>query len=119
GGWGVGAGGRCREGAAGAGSIVDWLCRRVGPAGSVLATDLDPRFLAGRQQPNLEVRQHNILTDPLPEAEFDLVHARNLLLHLAEPQQALRRMVAALKPGGWLLAEEGDFVTFVPDPAVG
>jgi SAM-dependent methyltransferase len=116
---GVGAGWRCLEVGAGAGSIADWLCQRVGPAGSVLATDIDPRFLEARQQPNLEVRQHNILTDPLPEAAFDLIHARNLLLHLAEPQQALRRMVAALKPGGWLLAEEPDFATFVPDPAVG
>jgi SAM-dependent methyltransferase len=116
---GVGAGWRCLEVAAGAGSIAAWLCRRVGSSGSVLATDLDPRFLDELQQPNLEVRQHNILTDPLPEAAFDLVHARFLLLHLAEPQQALRRMVSALKPGGWLLAEEADFATFVPDPAVG
>lgn len=116
---GVSAGWRCLEVAAGAGSIAAWLCQRVGPSGSVLATDLDPRYLEGLQQPNLEVRQHNILTDPLPESAFDLVHVRNLLLHLAEPQQALRRLVAALKPGGWLLVEEGDFVTFVPDPAVG
>jgi SAM-dependent methyltransferase len=79
---GVGEGWRCLEVAAGAGSLADWLCRRVGPSGYVLATDLDPRLLDGLQQPNLEVRQHNILTDPLPEAAFDLVHARNLLLRM-------------------------------------
>lgn len=57
---GVGEGWRCLEVGAGAGSIADWLCRRVGPSGFVLATDLDPSFLEDRQQPNLEVRQHNM-----------------------------------------------------------
>ena len=27
------------------GAGADWLCRRVGPGGSVLATDVDTRFL--------------------------------------------------------------------------
>jgi predicted methyltransferase len=29
-------------------------------------------------------------------------------MHLAEPERALARMAAALRPGGWLLVEEGD-----------
>ena len=32
---------RCSEAGAGGGSIAAWLCGRVSPAGSVLATDLD------------------------------------------------------------------------------
>lgn len=45
-------------------------------------------------------------TEPLPEAAFDLVHARLVLMHLPEREQALARMISALKPAGWLIDEE-------------
>jgi SAM-dependent methyltransferase len=102
----------CLEVAAGAGSIACWLAGRVGPTGSVVATDLDPRFLDGALPVNVEVRQHDILTDPLEDGAFDLVHCRALLCHLDEPIVALSRMAAALRPGGWLFVEDADFVTF-------
>jgi SAM-dependent methyltransferase len=114
---GVAAGWRCLEVGAGAGSIAAWLAGRVGPAGSVLATDLDTTDLDRLVgSPNLELRVHDIVRDDLPEAEFDLIHTRYVLSWLAEPSAALRRMVAALKPGGWLVAEEIDFASVVPDP---
>jgi Dimethyladenosine transferase (rRNA methylation) len=58
----------------GAGSIALWLSQRVGPAGSVVATDLDTRFLEPLSQPNLEIRRHDIAAEELPDVEFDLVH---------------------------------------------
>lgn len=109
---GLTAGWSCLEVGAGAGSVAAWLAEAVGPGGSVVATDLDPRFLDGLgARPNVEVRHHDILTDPLEEAAFDLVHCRALLCHLADPAAALQRMTAALRPGGWLLVEDADFVT--------
>jgi hypothetical protein len=36
-------------------------------------------------------------------------HARWLLHHLPYPERVITRMVAALRPGGWLLLEEPDF----------
>jgi SAM-dependent methyltransferase len=61
---------------------------------------------------NLTVRRHDIVAEALPESgRFDLVHARWLLHWIAQPRKALARMVAALRPGGWLLAEEPDWVT--------
>jgi SAM-dependent methyltransferase len=113
---GVGEGWHCLDVGAGGGSIAAWLCRQVGRTGQVLATDIDTRFLDGLTLPNLEVRQHDITTDPLPEGTFDLVHARTVLTHLPERDVALHRMVSALKPGGWLLVEEADFVSWVADP---
>jgi SAM-dependent methyltransferase len=113
---GVGPGWRCLEVGAGGGSIATWLAERVGPSGSVLATDVEPRFLEALNRPNLEVRRHDITVDPLPEATFDLVHTRLVLLHLPERERALDRMVAALRPGGWLLAEEFDAMALPPDP---
>lgn len=114
---GVGEGWDCLELGGGGGSIVEWLSRRVGPNGHVLATDINTRFLDALDLPNLEVRRHDIVHDDLPEGEFDLVHARLLLTHLAERDTALQRMVKALKPGGWLLVEEMDCLTWTPDPS--
>jgi SAM-dependent methyltransferase len=115
---GVGRGWHCLEVGGGSGSIGSWLADRVGPTGRVLATDIDPRFLESLKLPNLEVRRHNIATDPVPEAAFDLVHARLVLMHLPERETALARMISALKPGGWLVDEEYDSFSMPPDPAV-
>jgi ubiquinone/menaquinone biosynthesis C-methylase UbiE len=65
---GVGPGWKCLEVGGGGGSIAAWLAARVGPTGHVLVTDLDPRFLSSSRLSNLEVRRHNIVTDPLPDA---------------------------------------------------
>jgi SAM-dependent methyltransferase len=74
----------------------------------VLATDIDPRWIPPATHPNLRVIHHDIVTDPLPEAEFDLVHARLVLLHLPEREQVLTRLTRCLRPGGLLLLEEFD-----------
>jgi len=118
---GVEPGWRCLEVGAGAGSIARWLADRVGEKGSVLATDLDTKFLDDIDVPNLEVRRHDILSDPLPAEAFDLAHARLVLMHLPAREEAFRRMVAAVKPGGWVFIEDMDMVTWVdatPSPAM-
>ena len=112
----VSDGWHCAEVGAGGGSVAAWLCRRVGPAGRVVATDLDTRLLDGVEEPNLEVRRHDITAEDLEPGAYDLVHARLLLEHLPAHEQALKRMLAALKPGGWLVVEEFDHGTFMPDP---
>ena len=113
---GVAAGGRCWEIGAGPGSIALWLADRCGPDGSVLATDIDTRFLDEIKHANLLVRQHDIVSDPLPDQGFDLIHARLVLVHLPEREKALDRMIASLKPGGWLLTEEFDSISQLPAP---
>jgi SAM-dependent methyltransferase len=115
---GVAEGWHCLEVGAGGGSIATWLCDRVGAAGHVVATDIDPRFLDAAHRPNLQVRRHDIASDPLPEAAFDLAHARLVLVHLPEREAALGRIVRAVKPGGWLLVEEFDSLSMRPDPAI-
>jgi SAM-dependent methyltransferase len=112
---GVAPGWRCLEVGAGGGSIAAWLCDRVMPGGTVLAIDLDTRWVAELAQPNLEVRVHDLLADDLPAGEFDLVHVRLVLAWLQDPRVGVQRLIGALKPGGLLLAEELDFASAVPD----
>jgi SAM-dependent methyltransferase len=116
---GIGRGWRCLEVGAGGGSIALWMADRVGPDGVVVATDRDTTVLDGVSHRNLEVRVHDVLEDDLPEREFDVVHVRMVLAWLADPRTALRRLIGALKPGGWLVAEELDFASAVPDPSMG
>lgn len=106
---GIRSGWRCLDVGAGAGSIASWLCRKVGSAGRVIATDIDTRFLEEIRAANFEARRQDIRTDPLPVAKFDLVSARWLLHHLPHPERIIERMLTALRPGGWLLLEEVDF----------
>jgi ubiquinone/menaquinone biosynthesis C-methylase UbiE len=107
---GLTAGWRCLEVGAGAGSIARWLSSEVGRSGSVVAADLNPRFL-GDVPANVEVRTHDILQD-VDVDEFDLAHSRCVLIHLPDPHIALANMVRALKPGGWLAVDEADWGLF-------
>lgn len=102
---------------AGGGSVVQWLAAQVGPAGRVLATDLDTRFVEPLASDVVEVRRADVVTDDPPEGEFDLVHTRLLLEHLPARDAALDRLVRALRPGGWLVVEDYDWTTFGFDPA--
>ncbi|WP_416968132.1 methyltransferase domain-containing protein [Streptomyces sp. 4F14] len=85
-------------------------------------TDLEPRWSDGHAWPDhVRPQRHDIVRDPLPPDAYDLVHARLVLLHLPERHQVLRRLVAALKPGGRLVLEEFDCgwtpVLHAPDAA--
>jgi ubiquinone/menaquinone biosynthesis C-methylase UbiE len=115
---GISEGWRCLEVGGGGGSITSWLANRVGPTGHVVVTDIDPTFLEPLAAQNVEVRRHNIVSDSLPDTTFDLIHARLVLVHLPEREKVLTRLVSALKPGGWLVDEEFDSVSLLPDPTV-
>ncbi|MGA2837753.1 MAG: methyltransferase domain-containing protein [Acidimicrobiales bacterium] len=94
--WEVGAGGP---------SVPSWIADRT--RGSVLATDIDTSWLAG-DGTTYDVLRHDIGKDPAPDGQFDLVHARLVLVHVPERSDALASMVGAVRPGGWLLLEEAD-----------
>ncbi len=106
---GLTTGWHCLEVGAGAGSIVRWLEQRVGPSGKVLALDTNPRFLRGSSSSTIEIVQGDICDTDLPPASFDLVHARYVMIHIADYQKAFERMLRCVKPGGWVVIEEPDF----------
>lgn len=105
---GVTAGWHCLEIGAGAGSVARWLGETVGRTGRVLATDLDLRFLTDLG-PAVEVVRHDVATDPIDEAVFDLVHARAVTEHLADRLGTVTKLARSLRPGGVLLLEDAVF----------
>ena len=116
---GLSPGWRCWELGAGGGTVSAWLGRRVGPDGSVWSTDVDLQFHRP-VLPNVVVEQHDVTRNPVPDAAFDLVHARAVLQHLPERDQVMETLWDALVPGGWLVVEDGAFASFaeqtLPEP---
>lgn len=98
------AGRRCLEVGAGGGSIAGRLAAQ---GAEVTATDINLRHLP--TDPPYRTLRHDLTVDPLPPGEWDLIHARLLLMHLPQREEILRRMAGALAPGGALLIE--DFAT--------
>ena len=58
------------------------------------------------------------MRDDLPDAHFHLIHARLVLIHLPERDAVLERLVTALRPGGWLVIEDFDVLSLLPDREV-
>jgi SAM-dependent methyltransferase len=61
---------------------------------------------------NVESRHHDLREADFEPIAYDLVHCRAVLMHLAKPEEALARMARAVRPGGWLLIQEGDYGWF-------
>ncbi len=106
---GITAGWRCAELGAGAGSIARWMADRIAPDGSLVVVDLDTSAIADlRDRTNVEVEEADLTEFALPRISFDLVHTRNLLMHLPERDRVLAELAASLRPGGILVVEEAD-----------
>lgn len=89
------------------------LARRVGPGGRVVALERSPSFVAcarhlavaeGLHQ--LEVRQHDLLVDPLPRQRFDVIWCRWVAMFLEDVPRLLDQLPASLRPGGQVLFHE-------------
>jgi len=103
----IGAGARVLDLAAGAGGQTLASARRVGPAGSVLATDISPAILAHAAAEaeaaglaNVEVREMDGEDLDLADESFDAVISRVGLIYFPDQQRALREIHRVLRPGG-------------------
>jgi SAM-dependent methyltransferase len=98
----------------GAGTVTALLAELVGPAGRVVGLDASAAQLAAaRERLNgggrtIRFVEASATDTGLPPGSFDLVYCRFLLLHLPEPDRALREMRALLRPDGVLVCEDGD-----------
>ena len=85
-------------------------------ASSALAIDYDERTVAAARKnladyPHCDVRFQSIYELDEPES-VDIAFSIGVIHHLAEPRQAIEKMVQALKPGGhlvlWVYGYEGN-----------
>ena len=106
----------------GPGSITVDLAKLV-PQGRVIGIEYvaDPldqaRSLATEKGvSNIEFRVGDIHSLDFPDDHFDVVHAHQVLQHIADPVQALREMRRVAKPnGGLVAARESDSMTWFPE----
>jgi SAM-dependent methyltransferase len=116
---GIPADGQCLEICAGDRDMAGWLAQQAGPDGHALAIDIDPQHIT--PHPRLTILTHHLLTDALPEGPFDVIHARDVVQHMPDPQQFVNELIAALAPGGILALEDvvpdwANAVLDSPDP---
>jgi SAM-dependent methyltransferase len=107
----IGPGARVLDLAAGAGGQTIAAARRVGPSGSVLATDISPAILAyaadaarAAALANVETREMDGEALDVEDATFDAVISRVGLIYFPDQQRALREIHRVLRPGGRLSA---------------
>jgi SAM-dependent methyltransferase len=101
---------RCVDVGAGGGDVTVALAEVVGRDGRVYAVDSDPgardavaeAAAAHSQVVAITQRAEELL---LPEA-VDLAFCRFLLMHVVDPRAVLARMGEAVRPGGWVVAQE-------------
>jgi SAM-dependent methyltransferase len=114
---------------AGLGQFTRAMARAAGPAAHVVGIERDERQLAEARRlaeaageaSLLDLRAGDALDLPLQDTEwgsFDVVHARFLLEHLADPQRAVRGMVRAACPGGRIVLADDDHPLLRPWPEI-
>jgi SAM-dependent methyltransferase len=102
----------------GPGTITVGLAELVAP-GRVTAVEVTEDALAhtraetgrrGTQNVSLAVGDVHGLQ--LPSGSFDIVHAHQVLQHVADPVAALREMMRVARPGGLVAVRDGDYSGF-------
>src|SRR5258705_11960013 len=101
----------------GVGMVTQLLGEMVGPDGEVVGIDFSgaqiaqARNLLPANVSNVSFVKASATSTNLPGESFDLVYCRFLLIHLTEPDMALREMYRLLKPNGILVCEDGDLTS--------
>ncbi|MGH3899259.1 MAG: methyltransferase domain-containing protein [Pseudonocardiaceae bacterium] len=104
----------------GPGTITIDLARLVAP-GSVVGIDNEPAPLRparadARDVSNVTFAVGDVYQVDYPDGSFDVVHAHQVLQHLAEPVTALREMRRVCKPGGLVAARDTDYAAMTWHP---
>jgi SAM-dependent methyltransferase len=106
----------------GVGMVTALLAELVGARGHVVGIDASGAQLAQARRrlngsgTNVSFAEASATDTGLPPGSFDLVYCRFLLIHLPEPERALREMFALLKPDGILVCEDGDLTACGSEP---
>ena len=107
-------------------SITADLAERVAP-GRVVALDAAAGALEAARKTlrerglseQVEVTSGDVMALPFEDASFDVVHAHQVLQHLADPVGALAEMRRITRPGGIVAVRDAVYsaMTWFPEPA--
>jgi len=117
------AGQRLLDVGSGPGTITADLAELVAPGRVVALETADEILTLTRTEveacgcDNVDYVVGDIHALDLPEDSFDVVHAHQVLQHVADPVQALREMVRVCRPGGVVAARDSDYGAFTWFPA--
>jgi SAM-dependent methyltransferase len=108
----------------GPGTITVDLAARIAP-GRVTAVEvtgdalrLAQTYAADRAQDNIDFVVADVHALDLPDGAFDVVHAHQVLQHVADPVRALAEMRRVCRPGGVVAARDSDYAGFTWYPRV-
>jgi SAM-dependent methyltransferase len=103
--------------------ILNLLSKRVGPEGSVVGVEREPRFvemarsdIRERGLTNVSIVQADALNTGLEKGTFDLVHERLVMVNVSAREAFLTEMLSLLRPGGTIILADIDNVSWVCDP---
>lgn len=103
----------------GPGSITADLAGLVSPGGTVVGLDraLSVVKTASANHPGFAVVSGDVASLPFADGSFDVVHAHQVLQHLADPVAALREMARVCRQGGIIAARDADYaaMTWFPE----
>jgi SAM-dependent methyltransferase len=98
----------------GTGVFLGALASAVGSAGAVTGLDHSSAFLAeararlvaGGLSDVVSLYQGDAHRLPFPDRSFDAAHAERVLMHLEDPDQAIRELLRVVRPEGRVVAAE-------------
>ena len=114
------AGARCLDVGCGQGNTTRLLSEIFGPT-ECIGIEYDPALVefASTRPDNpkgVSFQRGDVTQLAFPDASFDVVFCRYLLIHLADPMAGVREMMRVVRPGGYAVAFEADFVVELSDP---
>jgi len=105
----------------GSGAFTTFTARAVGESGKVYALDIEPKMLKQLENKlakpenqdikNIEIINKSAYELPFDDNSLDVVYMVTVLEEVPDKQRALKEVMRALKPGGFLAVTE-----LLPDP---
>ena len=86
-----------------------WFTEELSKLGSATGVDLSPAAIAAAQKryPRPTFMAANLFELSLNEQQFDVIVSQEVIAHVVDPREYVGRITSMLKPGGFLVLDDG------------